>query len=72
MTDEQLITFGETLLAMQAVALTAAIALAVFAVLEARWWKRLALRNDPALADLDSNLPPFIDGLLDRYRKAMR
>lgn len=50
MTDEQLITFGETLLAMQAVALTAAIALAVFAVLEARWWKRLALRNDPVIS----------------------
>ena len=68
MSYAQMIALGEALLIVQAVALAAALALAVVAIIEARWWKRAALRRDPTLAGLEDRLP-FLDGLLDRYRK---
>lgn len=71
MSLDQQINWFAAALAVETVIILLAVLLALAVMVEARWWRRRALKADPALALLDDGEPPFVGRLLDLWRAAL-
>jgi hypothetical protein len=69
MSFDQQLRFLAAMLTIEAVMLAAALALAIFLMIEARWWRAQAVKRDPALALLDDAEPPLVGRWLRRWRE---